>query len=87
MAIYMHDIISGRLPSLSEFIPLETRNYPQDTRNRDQLIAPFPRVDVVKCSFGYQIIEIWNSVLESLKTITSRKLFRKNLTRHYIDLY
>ena len=87
MAIYMHDIISGRLPSLSEFIPLETRNHPQDTRNRDQLIAPFPRVDVVKCSFGYQIIEIWNSIPESLKTITSRKLFKKNLTRHYIDFY
>ena len=88
MAVYMHDIISGRLPSLSEFIPLETRNHPQDTRNRDQLIPPFPRVSTVQCSFGFQIIDIWNrAVPENLKSILSRKSFKESLTKHFLDLY
>ena len=87
MAVYMHDIMSGRLPSLAEFIPLETRNHPQNTRNRHQLITPFPRVATVQCSFGYQIIDIWNGVPENLKSIPSRKLFKKHLTRHFLDLY
>ena len=87
MAVYMHDIISGRLPSLSEFIPLETRNHPQNTRNRHQLITPYPRVETVRCSFKFQIIDIWNRVPENLKSIPSRKSFKKSLTRHFLDLY
>ena len=87
MAVYMYDIISGRLPSLSEFIPLETRNHPQNTRNRHQLITPYPRVATVRCSFKFQIIDIWNRVPENLKSIPSRKSFKKSLTRHFLDLY
>ena len=87
MAVCMHDILYGRLPSLSEFVQLETRGHPQNTRNRNLLITPFPRVDTVRCSFRYQIINIWNGIPENLKSIPSRKLFKKNLTRYFLDLY
>ena len=73
--------------SLSEFVQLETRGHPQNTRNRNLLITPFPRVDTVRCSFRYQIINIWNGIPENLKSIPSRKLFKKNLTRYFLDLY
>ena len=88
MAIRMHDILYGRQPSLAEFIPLDTRNHPQNTRNRNQFIGPFPRVNTIQCSFMYQIIEIWNEdVPISLKSEPSRSLFKNHLTKHFLDSY
>ena len=87
MALYMYDFINGRFHTLTGYLLLETRNHPQITRNRNLLIPPFPRVETIRQSFKYQIVDIWNSIPENLKSIESRKYFKKCLTEYFLDSY
>ena len=74
-------------PYLQNSIQVRYPTHYYNTRSRNQLSLPFPRVDAIKYNYQYQFVDIWNGVPENIKNSESLKLFRKRYTEYLINLY
>ena len=64
--------------------------YPQhryETRNSNQLVTPFPRVDAIRYNFQYQFIRIWNEIPENIRYARSLNIFKRTLKEFLISEY
>ena len=88
--MYMFKIINfGKYETLHDKLDILHPEHGHLTRSRDneQLLVPFPRVDAIKINFQYQFISIWNSIPINLKTLPTVNSFKKALTQHYVNMY
>ena len=89
-ATYMYRILNhGELQKLKEQLCLQYTEHGHATRSRQReyLVVPFPRVEAIRINFGYQFVNIWNSIPSHLKSSPNLKTFKKHLSKHYIDTY
>ena len=59
-------LIKNELPLLRENISIQTAQHEYDTRSRDQLLTPFPRVESIRMGYQYQFINISSEVPENI---------------------
>ena len=61
----MYNILHNNVLPEIRFYP-KRNNY--KLRQEDEFVVPFPRTNIVKCNFYYQMILIWNSLPNNIKT-------------------
>ena len=66
---------------------LEPAAHGYDTRTRENIRAPFPRTNVVKQSYKFQFVHIWNGVPEDIKRSNSLKIFKRRLSEYFVSFY
>ena len=89
-ATYMFRILNhGEFPQLKDQLNIQFPNHDHGTRSmlREELVVPFPRVEAIRINYGYQFINIWNSIPLHLKSVTNLKSFKKSLSKYYINMY
>ena len=62
-----------------------THDYP--TRNRGNLIRPFPRVNSIKFNYEYQFINVWNGIPEHIKEMSPFRAFKTKLIKYFLEQY
>ena len=76
MTLYFNIVNSDYLPALK----FERKKYTHSHRTESQLVVPFPRTNVVKSNYYYQMPHIWNSLsnyLQSQKSVHKFKVAYK----------
>ena len=73
--------------SVRDALDLQTAPHDYYTRHHNDLRTPFPRVDAIKRSFKYQFVGIWNEFPENVKSCTSLRSFKKELTNYLLATY
>ncbi len=63
------------------------RHHEYDTRNRFDMLLPFPRVQATRRNFLNQGIKCWNNLDENVKNSTNSKILKNILKRSIIDGY
>ena len=71
-------------PTLISDLNLKFRDHSHSTRYRNNMVVPFPRVNVVKINYKYQFVKIWNDLPNQLEYISSLRTFKRMLTSYYI---
>ena len=85
-ALYVYGIVKLNLcPMMGNYIELNHYSHSYETRNRNHLILPFPRVNAIKINFTYQLINVWNDVPEAIKNVASANIFKKLLCQHFLS--
>ena len=88
VCIYMYRVlILNELPTLRENLELEFPQHEYNTRSNTLLITPFPRVEVVRMSYSYQFVRIWNEIPDFLKAADTLRKFKNNLMSRILDSY
>ena len=88
VAIYMYKVLKMNLcPTLQMNLDINTPSHHYETRHRNDLILPFPRVIALRINFKYQCNNVWNNIPDEIKNCTSLKCFKRNLTNHFLDQY
>ena len=80
-------LILNRNPFLDNNIDINYRHHDYNTRNRNLLVTPFPRVDAVKYNFQFQFVDIWNQVPDVIKQSTSIRIFKRRFIKYLLDSY
>ena len=57
-----------------------------DLRSRDEFKVPFPRTNVLKANYYYQMCIIWNSLPANLKTLDNADSFKKGCKTYFLGL-
>ena len=88
VAVLMYRVINlNELPSLRNNVILTLASHDYQTRNASNLVLPYPRTEVIRMSYKYQFVSVWNSIPESIRLLPSLKLFKKALTDHFLNMY
>ena len=88
VAIHMFKLV--KLESNETLDASVQREYPEhahNTRNRNNMITPFPRVDAIKVNYKYQFKTIWNEIPSTLSEDCSLGTFKRKVIEHYIYMY
>ena len=86
--VYMFKIIKLNLcPTVSENLRLRYPPHDHSTRNRNNLIPPFPRINTIKFNYEYQFITIWNNIPETIRDSRSVGIFKQELRNYFIETY
>ena len=80
-------LVLNQNPHLQNNIIINHRHHEYDTRNRNLLVAPFPRVDAIKYNFQFQFVDIWNQVPDAIKQCISLRNFKRHYIQHLLDSY
>ena len=86
VAIYMYKIINlNKFESIPKNLQLgyPTHDYP--TRNRDNLITPFPGVNSIKFNYGYQFMGVWNGIPAHIREISPLRSFKTKLIKYFSE--
>ena len=68
VACYMFRMLQfDEYPSLLSNLNLTYPDHNYETRNRDQIITPIPRIEAIRMNFRYQFLSIWNRVPDDIK--------------------
>ena len=87
-ALYMFRLIkSNSCPTLNDCVNISYPSHEHDTRGRNRLVLPFPRVEATRINYEYQLTNIWNEVPEVIKNEDSAKKFKRLLKDFYISHY
>ena len=87
-SIHMFKIVNENSnPYLQNSIEISYPSHRYNTRNRNQLLTPFPRVDAIRYNFQYQFIDIWNQVPDSIKESGSLRAFKRRYFEHILNTY
>jgi hypothetical protein len=87
-AEFMYKImILNNYPDLKQFLLSACVQSVHQTRYCHRLRPTFPRVDVIKLSFWYRFISIWNNVPQDIKMSVNIRSFKNKLTDHMLSLY
>ena len=72
VAIFMFRIIKlGEFPQLKLSLNLVYPDHSHETRHRNSLITPFPRIESIRMNFKYQLSKIYNEVPIEIKESSS----------------
>ena len=84
----MYKIVQGgEVDCIGNSLQLTLPSQSYSTRNRSLYNAPFPRVNAIRRNFHYKFINSWNDLNAEIKSAHTVKLFRKQLTNHYLNVY
>ena len=87
-SIYMFKILKlNECPTVNEDISFVYPEHTYLTRNRNNFIPPFPRVNAIRRNFEFQFLEIWNELPDSVTNSNSLNIFKKRLAMHFIEPY
>ena len=85
---YMHKIIELRqCPALRDNVIFRFPDHSYNTRNRGDILPPFPRVQVIKMNFEYQFITLWNNVPAYISNSSTIGIFKKRLIEYFLSSY
>ena len=88
VSIYMFKIVKmNSIPSLERSLCISYPSHSYETRSRNRLDTPFPRVESIRMNYKYQFCNVWNEVPEDIKTASSVRSFKKLLTNFYLSSY
>ena len=74
-------------PSLLGSLTIDYAGHDYDTRSREALRLPLPRVDPVRINFSYQFVNVWNSIPNIVKQTSRLSTFKSNYRKYIIDGY
>ena len=74
-------------PTLSAGMALNTVGHNYQTRQRNHIETPFPRVNAVFSSYKYQFVNIWNGLPAVIVRAASLKILKKNFITFTLDRY
>ena len=88
VAMYMYKMINmGMYPGLMRSLELNHVPHDYNTRSSSDPRLPFPRVEAVRMSFGYQFVRVWNEIPQAIRSSPSSKIFKKSVISWYLDQY
>ena len=80
-----------RLMKLNGFptveISLNSQNHGYETRQRGNLIFPFPRVNAIRSNYEYQLVTNWNNIPDRIKQNSSLKRFKREFIEFLLSGY
>ena len=79
-------IVEGGNAVVADTISLQTATHPYDTRQRNDLRTPYPRVEAIRKCYKSQFIKIWNEI-PNIKISNSLRVFKHTLTDYLIETY
>ena len=86
--MYMFKILRLQsCPTLQENLRLEYPNHHYNTRHRDEVTTPFPRLNVSIINYKYQCSKVWNSLPVSIRNASSIGEFKSRLRNHLLSAY
>ena len=86
--IYMYKIIKlNQCPTVQANFNLHYPEHDYNTRNRMNLITPFPRVNAVKIDHNFQCIDIWNNIPENIRSLNTINKFKSELIKYFLSDY
>ena len=80
-------IIDGSNDSVAQSISLQQADHSYETRQRSNIIPPFPRVEAIRRSYKTQFIKIWNEIPDDIKNSCSLKVFKRKFSEHQLQSY
>ena len=87
-SVYMYRALKNdEFPTLQNNLNARTAVHEHNTRTRENLQLPFPRVENIRINYIYQCQNIWNCLPQNIKSSPSLKIFKKNLHKHMIEMY
>jgi hypothetical protein len=87
-AEFMYKImILNKFPDLKHFLLSACIENTHETRHSHNLRPIFPRIDVIRLSFWYRFIIIWNNVPQDVKVARNIGDFKYRLKTYLIGLY
>ena len=88
VAIYMYRMLNlNECPTLRNDLELSYPQHNHGTRSSSMLSLPFPRVEVIRMSFKYQFVNVWNSIPSHIQSSPTIGIFKKNVIEFYIEQY
>ena len=88
MGIYMYRILRlSEYPTMQNNLSLHYPDHVYDTRSRNNLVLPLPRVETIRINYKYQANHIWNEIPVPIKSLNSLGLFKKFLTDFFSNKY
>ena len=88
VSIYMYRMLKlNACDTLRDCLELELPQHDYSTRNRNNFVNPFPRVENIRCNYKFQCSNIWNDLPSYLKTITSFRIFKKKTMEYFLNMY
>ena len=88
VGIHMYKMVNLNInEEISETLSLETPDHHYNTRNRNNLRTPFPRVEAIRRNYQYQFVSVWNGIPNEIKESASLKIFKRNLTKYFCTSY
>ena len=88
VGLYMYRVVRmNACPTLQLNLDLKYPQHNYGTRNRNDPIVPFPRVDCIKINFQYQTIKIWNDLPPVIRDSNSLGIFKKKLIEYALAQY
>ena len=88
VSIYMYKLLKLDLyPTLADDLNLGTNDHIHNTRNRNNLVPPFPRVESIRLSYKYMFPTVWNEIPIHLRDARSLSLFKRGLIQYFLNQY
>ena len=87
-SIHMYRIIRENSNSfISDAVPIAYPQHYHNTRNRNLIVTPFPRVDAIRFNFQYQFISVWNEIPTNIQEAGSLRSFKFLLRESFLRKY
>ena len=74
-----------KIINLDKFVSIPTRDYP--TRNRGNLITPFPGVSSIKFNHEHQFMSVRNYIPAHIKEMSPFRLFKTKFINYFKEQY
>ena len=88
VANYMYKIINlNNFESIRENLQLSYPTHDYPTKNRGNLITPFPRVNSIKSNYEYQIVSVGNGIPEHIEEMSPFRSFKTKLIKYFLEQY
>ena len=88
VASYMYNILKQRkYPMLRPSLCISYPSHNYLTRNSNEMLLPFPRVEAIRMNFKYQFVKVWLEVPEYIKCKRTFRQFRNSLSEFYLTQY
>ena len=88
VSVYMYKMLKlDSCPTLLTDLDLRINNHDHNTRNRNNFVPPFPRVDNIRLNFKYTFPIIWNEIPTEIRDAQSLSCFKRKLNRAFLDTY
>ena len=71
-------------PNILNLLDIHSANHDHFTRNRNDLLPPFPRVEAIRQSYKFNFIQIWNTIPNNIKNSRTVSSFKHKLINYYI---
>lgn len=79
--------VMNKYPILKELLTESCIQTVHETRQCDQLRPSIPRINVIKFSFKYQFIQVWNNIPQNIRRAKSLNIMKTMLRKLLVDCY